>query len=419
VAWQHVPPSFCSNIMAQSHELDTTFSVSQITGQIQNTLEQGFSSVWVKGEISNLTKHSSGHWYFSLKDSGAQLGSVMFRGQNQKVRFETAHGMEVTAHGRISVYPPQGRYQLIVDQMLPAGQGDLHLAFEALKTKLEAEGLFRHELKRSLPTYPEKIGIVTSPTGAAIRDMINIFQRRFPIAQLILLPVRVQGEGAADEIAAAIDVLNSRQDCQVIIVGRGGGSLEDLWAFNEEVVARAIARSIIPIVSAVGHETDTTISDFVADHRAPTPSAAAELVVPDRVDLISRLVRVTHSLHDGLLHRIQRYEHRLDSILHSYALKKPVLMIDQSMQRLDQIQDSSIRSSRDRLTYLNNKLEGLSQQIAALNPLSILNRGYSILSSKEGRIIRSVDQVKLKDKIQIRLADGEIDSTVDAIGSKK
>jgi len=405
--------------MAQSHELDTTFSVSQITGQIQNTLEQGFSSVWVKGEISNLTKHSSGHWYFSLKDSGAQLGSVMFRGQNQKVRFETAHGMEVTAHGRISVYPPQGRYQLIVDQMLPAGQGDLHLAFEALKTKLEAEGLFRHELKRSLPTYPEKIGIVTSPTGAAIRDMINIFQRRFPIAQLILLPVRVQGEGAADEIAAAIDVLNSRQDCQVIIVGRGGGSLEDLWAFNEEVVARAIARSIIPIVSAVGHETDTTISDFVADHRAPTPSAAAELVVPDRVDLISRLVRVTHSLHDGLLHRIQRYEHRLDSILHSYALKKPVLMIDQSMQRLDQIQDSSIRSSRDRLTYLNNKLEGLSQQIAALNPLSILNRGYSILSSKEGRIIRSVDQVKLKDKIQIRLADGEIDSTVDAIGSKK
>jgi len=327
--------------------------------------------------------------------------------------------MEVTAHGRISVYPPQGRYQLIVDQMLPAGQGDLHLAFEALKTKLEAEGLFRHELKRSLPTYPEKIGIVTSPTGAAIRDMINIFQRRFPIAQLILLPVRVQGEGAADEIAAAIDVLNSRQDCQVIIVGRGGGSLEDLWAFNEEVVARAIARSIIPIVSAVGHETDTTISDFVADHRAPTPSAAAELVVPDRVDLISRLVRVTHSLHDGLLHRIQRYEHRLDSILHSYALKKPVLMIDQSMQRLDQIQDSSIRSSRDRLTYLNNKLEGLSQQIAALNPLSILNRGYSILSSKEGRIIRSVDQVKLKDKIQIRLADGEIDSTVDAIGSKK
>jgi len=327
--------------------------------------------------------------------------------------------MEVTAHGRISVYPPQGRYQLIVDQMLPAGQGDLHLAFEALKTKLEAEGLFRHELKRSLPTYPEKIGIVTSPTGAAIRDMINIFQRRFPIAQLILLPVRVQGEGAADEIAAAIDVLNSRQDCQVIIVGRGGGSLEDLWAFNEEVVARAIARSIIPIVSAVGHETDTTISDFVADHRAPTPSAAAELVVPDRVDLISRLVRVTHSLHDGLPHRIQRYEHRLDSILHSYALKKPVLMIDQSMQRLDQIQDSSIRSSRDRLTYLNNKLEGLSQQIAALNPLSILNRGYSILSSKEGRIIRSVDQVKLKDKIQIRLADGEIDSTVDAIGSKK
>jgi len=405
--------------MAQDHELNTTLTVSQITGQIQNTLEQGFSSVWIKGEISNLTRHSSGHWYFSLKDSGAQLGAVMFRGQNQKVRFEITHGMEITAHGRISVYPPQGRYQLIVDQMLPAGQGDLHLAFEALKKKLADAGLFEPELKQVLPKYPEKIGIVTSPTGAAIRDMINVLKRRFPLARLVLLPVRVQGDGAAAEIAAAIQVLNARQDCQLIIVGRGGGSLEDLWAFNEEIVARAIAGSSIPIVSAVGHETDTTISDFVADRRAPTPSAAAEMVVPDQMELSSQLSRLSRQLQKGLLNRIQRHTQRLDAIEHSYALQKPILMIDRLRQQLDHFQDRSLRATKETINLLTSRLDTLSRQIEVLNPLAILDRGYAVLSSKAGELIRSVQQVKQGDRIQARLADGEIKTAVESVNPEE
>ena len=413
-------PSFCSkNPMAQSAELSNTFSVSQITGHIQHTLEKGFASVWVKGEISNLTRHSSGHWYFSLKDSGAQLGSVMFRRQNKGVRFEPTHGMEITAHGRISVYPPQGRYQLVVDQMLPAGQGDLHLAFENLKKKLHAEGLFDPSRKQKLPAYPTKIGIVTSPTGAAIRDMINILSRRFPLAELILLPVKVQGDGAAAEIAKAIDSLNNMQECQVLLVGRGGGSLEDLWAFNEEVVARAIADSKIPVVSAVGHETDTTISDFVADHRAPTPSAAAELVVPDQVELTRWFMQVEQSLHSNIRGRIERYDQRLDAIARSYALKRPALMIEQFMQKLDQFEDRSIRSTQEKIAIVTARLDNLSVSVVALNPLNILDKGYAVISGAEGSVIRSIDEISDGSELHLRMKDGEISSIASAVKKRK
>jgi exodeoxyribonuclease VII large subunit len=413
-------PSICSkNPMAQSPELNTTLSVSQITGHIQHTLEKGFASVWVKGEISNLTRHSSGHWYFSLKDSGAQLGSVMFRRQNEGVRFEPTHGMEITAHGRISVYPPQGRYQLIVDQMLPAGQGDLHLAFENLKKKLHAEGLFDPSLKQKLPAYPAKIGIVTSPTGAAIRDMINILSRRFPLAELILLPVKVQGEGAATEIADAIGTFNSMDECQVLLVGRGGGSLEDLWAFNEESVARAIAHSKIPVVSAVGHETDTTISDFVADHRAPTPSAAAELVVPDQIELIRWFNQVEQSLQSNMRSRIEKYGQRLDSISRSYALKRPELMIEQSFQKLDHLEDLSLRATRDKISKLAARMDNLSVSIEALNPLRILEKGYSVLSGAQGDLIRSIEQVSDGTEVHMRLRDGEISSIASEVKKRK
>ncbi len=405
--------------MAQSPELARTLTVTQITGHIQHTLEQDYSAVRVKGEVSNLTRHSSGHWYFSLKDRGAQLGAIMFRHQNQAVRFEVTHGMEITAHGRISVYPPQGRYQLIVNQILPAGQGDLHLAFEALKKKLRVEGLFDPALKQPLPTYPERIGIITSPTGAAIRDMINILNRRFPMAEIILLPVRVQGDGAATEIVKAIEIFNQRRDCQVLIVGRGGGSLEDLWAFNEEIVARAIADSIIPVVSAVGHETDTTISDFVADRRAPTPSAAAELVIPDRQELTIRLTDLGHSLQNNVLHRVEQYEQRLNAILRSYALKRPALMIDQSIQQLDQLQIRSLRTIREKINLMTGKLAGLEQQVGALNPLSILDRGYAVLNKTDGQIIRSVQQLNIGDQIQVRLNDGNLKTTINTIKRKK
>lgn len=405
--------------MAQSPELNSTLSVSQITGHIQRTLETGFASVWVKGEISNLTRHSSGHWYFSLKDSGAQLGSVMFRRQNEGVRFEPTHGMEITAHGRVSVYPPQGRYQLIVDQMLPAGQGDLHLAFENLKKKLHAEGLFSSSLKQSLPKYPTRIGIITSPTGAAIQDMINILSRRFPLAELILLPVKVQGEGAAKEIAQAIEALNELDSCQVLLVGRGGGSLEDLWAFNEEIVARSIAQSHIPVVSAVGHETDTTISDYVADHRAPTPSAAAELVVPDQIELKRWLAQVEQSLYTSTLRRIDRYEHRITAIASSYALKRPELMIEQYIQKLDQLEDFSLRRTQDKISVASARLDALSGMVEALSPLNILEKGYTVLSDESGAMIRSVEQVTEGSKLSLRLKDGEIAATASSVKKRK
>ncbi len=405
--------------MAQSPELNNTFSVSQITGQIQNTLEQSFSSVWVKGEISNLTRHSSGHWYFSLKDNGAQLSSVMFRRQNDSVRFEPAHGMEITVHGRISVYPPQGRYQLIVDQMLPAGQGDLHLAFENLKKKLMTEGLFEPSKKQNLPSYPSKIGIVTSPTGAAIRDMINILGRRFPLAGVILFPVKVQGEGAAKEIAQAIGEMNRLNECQVLLVGRGGGSLEDLWAFNEEIVARAIASSDIPVVSAVGHETDTTISDFVADHRAPTPSAAAELVVPDQLELKRWFNQVEQSLESTVVRTIERYAQRLDSIAGSYALKKPELMIEQSIQKLDQMEDRSIRSMAEAISRYSARLDNLYTSVESLNPLRLLENGYAVISGSDGEVIRSIDQVSDGTVLQMRVQDGEVTSVASEVKKRK
>ena len=405
--------------MAQAPELTTTLSVSQLTGHIQHTLEQDFGSVWVKGEISNLTRHSSGHWYFTLKDRGAQLGSVMFRRQNESVRFEPSHGMEITVHGRISVYPPHGKYQLIVDQMIPAGQGDLHLAFENLKKKLHAEGLFDPSLKQKLPDYPSRIGIVTSPTGAAIQDMINILTRRFPIAEILLLPVKVQGDGSAVEIADAIDIFNSRNDCQVLLIGRGGGSLEDLWAFNEEVVARAISRSHIPIVSAVGHETDTTISDYVADQRAPTPSAAAELVVPDKGELLRRFAHLEQSLQSNLYSRIERYERRLDAIKSSYALKRPELLIEQSFQQLDHLQDRSLRASSDRISGLLAKLDNLEVHLDALNPLKVLEKGYAIISGVDGKSLRSVQQVQAGDEIRVKLLDGDITSIASQVNKQK
>ncbi len=405
--------------MVPSSEHTNTLSVSQLTGHIQHTLEDGFSSVWVKGEISNLTRHSSGHWYFSLKDNGAQLGAVMFKRQNESVRFIPAHGMEITVHGRISVYAPQGRYQLIIDQMLPAGQGDLHLAFENLKQKLQSEGLFDPALKKDLPKYPERIGIVTSPTGAAIRDIINVFARRYPLAELLLLPVRVQGEGSAKEIADAIDVFNERRDCQVLLIGRGGGSLEDLWAFNEEIVAYAIARSKIPVVSAVGHETDTTISDFVADRRAATPSAGAELIVPDHEELFARLTKMGQSLSRNLLHRIDRHEQRLSAISNSYALKRPGLLIEKYIQKLDQCQDRAIRVSREKLGISESRLESLRLQLNALNPLSILERGYAVLSDSSGKVLRSVDQTKPGNQVLVRISDGELAASINKVNKHK
>src|SRR5512139_1004597 len=290
------------------------YSVSALTAEVKAVLEDGFSAIWVEGELSNFKHHTSGHMYFTLKDAQAQIRGVMFRGHNRLLRFQPADGLSVLVCGTVTVYERRGEYQINVEFMEPKGIGALQLAFEQLKAKLEAEGLFDESRKRPLPLLPRKIGIITSPTGAVIRDMLTVIGRRFPGLEVLIHPVAVQGEGAAGEIAAALGRLGVRTDLDVLVVARGGGSLEDLWAFNEEAVARAIAASPIPVISAVGHETDVTIADFVADLRAPTPSAAAELVIAAKKEFVSRIEQLASRLNGSMRARIHRVESRLRTL---------------------------------------------------------------------------------------------------------
>ncbi len=394
------------------------YTVSELTLEIKHVLETSFPRLWVEGEISNFKRHTSGHLYFTLKDEHAQISCAMWRFRASNLLFQPEDGMKVLVEGDLQVYERGGNYQLIVYQMQPAGVGALQLAFEQLKKKLHAEGLFDEAHKKPLPPYPDRIGVVTSPTGAAIRDIISVATRRFPGVQIILYPVRVQGEGAAEEIARAIRDFNEYGEVDVIIVGRGGGSLEDLWAFNEEVVARAIYESKIPIVSAVGHEIDYSIADFVADRRAPTPSAAAELLIRDRQELAGVLAYYREKLRENLLRSIQRRKDRIEHLKQSYAFRRPEDIIFQKMQRLDEI-------SRNMLTYLNHKIalyrqniQYLHNQINALNPHAILKRGYSICY-KDGQIVKDVAQVKPLDMVQVRLSRGQFLSQVQMLGESE
>jgi exodeoxyribonuclease VII large subunit len=316
------------------------YSVAEITREIKTDIESRFPSLWIEGEISNFKRHASGHFYFSLKDAEAQISCVMWRGRNQGLRFEPQDGMKVLAVGDVTDDERQGKYQLDTAVLRPSGVGDLQLAFEALKKKLAAEGLFDEGRKRPIPAFPERIGIVTSPTGAAIHDIVQVASRRFPPVQLLLRPVRVQGEGAAEDIARGIGEFNEWGEADVLIVGRGGGSMEDLWAFNEEAVARAVASSRIPVVSAVGHEVDFTICDFVADLRAPTPSAAAELVVPDRGELLSTIHQWMGRSARLLRDRIRFLNERVRAFDRSHALQKPS---DQLRERRFRVDDMTRR----------------------------------------------------------------------------
>ena len=304
-------------------ETSKVVSVSDITRQIKQSLEQRFGRVWVQGEVSNFKRHTSGHLYFTLKDEGAQISATMWRSRAANLLFVPEDGMKVIARGGITVYPPRGNYQIDVEQLTPVGIGELQIAFERLKRKLAAEGLFDESRKRPLPKFPERIGVITSETGAALQDIRTVLARRFSAVELILIPVRVQGAGASDEISGALREMNRYGKVDVIIVGRGGGSLEDLWAFNEEIVARAIAASRIPVVSAVGHEIDFTIADFVADLRAPTPSAAAEMVVPDRAELLELLRNYEYTMRQEALQLIDTHRERVRSLLSSYAFNRP------------------------------------------------------------------------------------------------
>ncbi|NOY60776.1 MAG: exodeoxyribonuclease VII large subunit, partial [Calditrichaeota bacterium] len=313
------------------------YSVAEITQEIKILLESAIPAIWVQGEISNFVHHSSGHNYFSLKDKETQISAVIWRSRNSSLFFTPKNGMKVLAFGAIRVYEKRGTYQLDVQKMIPAGIGELQMAFEQLKQKLKEEGLFDPEFKKSIPELPEKIGIVTSPTGAAVHDLIQVLQRRFPGVEIFLRPAKVQGEGAAQDIARAIEEFNEFGQVDVLIVGRGGGSLEDLWAFNEEVVVRAIFASKIPIISAVGHEIDFTISDFVADLRAPTPSAAAELVVPLAEDLLSRVKNLQKDSFVSVLRRLAELRESLENLRLSYGFRRPVDLILQHRQRLDEL----------------------------------------------------------------------------------
>jgi exodeoxyribonuclease VII large subunit len=390
------------------------YTVSELTREARMLLESAFGAVWVEGEISNFTAHSSGHMYFSLKDESALLSCAMFRAENQTLKFVPKDGMKVVCSGRVSIYDKQGRYQLYVQAMEPKGLGALQLAFQQLKEKLQKEGLFDQGHKKTIPFLPRRIGIVTSPTGAAIKDMLKISTGRFQNVEIIINPVKVQGEGAAAEIAAAIKEFNEYGNIDVMIVGRGGGSIEDLWPFNEEIVARAIYDSKIPVISAVGHEVDFTISDFVADLRASTPSEAAKLVIPEKEKLIGEIGTFYMRLTNSFLRKINNLKDRLSRLKESYVLKQPVNLVLQMGQRLDDLThglalglDHLIKLSREEFNAVCGKLE-------ALSPLAVLSRGYSItFKLPEGKVVKDVKMLRSGDEVETRLHNGKFISIVE------
>lgn len=394
------------------------YTVSQVNRKIRVLLESEFATLWLEGEISNFKHHSSGHMYFTVKDKLSQISAVFFSRQNKSLKFKLKDGMQVLIFGRISSYEPRGQYQVYVDRIEPKGVGSLQLAFEQLKEKLSKEGLFAEDHKKLIPKYPKRVGVVTSPTGAAIRDILNVIGRRFAGTPVLINPVKVQGEGAAQEVAKAIGEMNEYGEVDVLIVGRGGGSLEDLWAFNEEVVARAIYKSKIPVISAVGHEVDWTISDLVADLRAPTPSAAAELVVQNRALLEENVLGLRTRLKQAVLSFTEQKREQIQELTESYAFKQPHVLVEQAEQRLDDLfkhfgnaMDSLIVSKKHLLESAVGKLETLS-------PLKILSRGYS-LTFKEGKrdLLRNAEKLKKGETIVTRLHQGEIVSVMEKIST--
>ncbi len=388
-------------------------TIAELTRQVKDLVEANFPQVAVIGEISNFTRASSGHLYFSLKDEEAQIRAVMWRGSAMRVRFQPQDGLEVIAIGRLEVYAARGTYQLVVDQLQPRGLGGLELAFRQLQEKLEKEGLFDPERKRPLPRFPRRIALVTSPTGAAVRDMLQVMTRRWPAVDVVLLPVAVQGDGAAEQIAAAIEYAPRIPQVDVIITGRGGGSLEDLWAFNTEVVARAIYASPIPVVSAVGHEIDVSISDLVADHRALTPSEAAELAVPSAEEIRQLLSACRRQLVAGLKDRAARARLQLEHWSSRPVMQRPLQRIDETRQRLDDW-DAALRSAWERaLRHMRDALALAAGRLEALSPLSVLQRGYSITQRDDGTgVIRSAAEVAPGERLRTRLHHGELLSEV-------
>jgi len=404
------PPKIFSAVSARK-----VYSVAELTRKIKIILEEGFSSVWVEGEISGFKKHQSGHMYFTLKDETAVLKAVFFSRYNQGLRFELRDGLKVVCYGKISLYEVRGEYQVYVERVEPKGLGELQLALEQLKAKLNQEGLFDPARKRPIPSYPRKVGIVTSPTGAAIRAMMNVMGRRFHGIHILICPVRVQGEGSSEEIARGIEDLNRFPDLDVLIVGRGGGSLEDLWAFNEERVVRAIYHSKIPVISAVGHEVDWTLADFVADLRAPTPSAAAELVTKSRGDLELRIEELTRRAKNAVQNFLEERRNRLEALTSSYAFKQPLSLVDGWLQRLDERSKQLASAIRRVFSLSRTQGENLAGKLEALSPVAVLARGYSLTFDSKGRALKKTGGLKKGDRMKTYLSEGTLESEITEI----
>ena len=392
----------------------TSFTVTELNAHIKQLLDADMllGNVCVTGELSNYKVYPSGHHYFTLKDAESSLRCVMFRSSAAKLNFKPQNGMKVVAHGRVTVYERDGQYQLYIDHMQQDGIGDLYVAFEQLKNKLSAEGLFDPAHKKPLPKYPKRVGVVTAPTGAAIRDIINVLTRRFSYSDVVLYPVLVQGENAAQSIVSAIRYMNETHGADVLIVGRGGGSIEDLWAFNEEIVARAIYDSEIPIISAVGHEIDFTIADFAADLRAPTPSAAAELAVPAQSELSEKFHNVYVRLYGQVQRMLERKELELKRFRERPALLNPTVKLEEQQIYIDRLRQDFITRAERVMEQKKKELGILASKLDGLSPLGTLSRGYAVAKGADGRVVRSAKQVNIGDEMTVLLEDGTVKTQV-------
>jgi len=386
-------------------------TVSEVTSRIRSLLEQEptFQSLWIEGEVTNFSRASSGHCYFTLKDSAARISCVIWRSTARGLRYLPQSGDQVVAHGNIGLYEAGGRYQLYVDALQPAGRGTLYREYERLKARLEAEGLFAPERKRALPQFPQRLGVVTSPTAAALRDVLNVLRRRYPVVEVLLAPTQVQGDAAPPQIVAALEALNARDDVDVILLVRGGGSLEDLWAFNDERVARAVAASRIPVVSGVGHETDFSLADFAADRRAPTPSAAAELATPDRHELRAGLRRSRERLERLLVSRLTAWREQVQQLQRNLRHLSPRRRLDGARQQIDGLTARIESAFRHRLDRERQKVQELEARLINLDPRRVLQRGYAIVREREtGRLLISAQQARPDQALGLQMHDGEI-----------
>lgn len=393
------------------------FSVSQINGYIKSVLDRDkfLYNIYIKGEISNFKEHYSGHIYLSLKDENSKILAVMFKSSALKLKFKPENGMKVIAFGRISVFERDGQYQLYIEEMQPDGIGALHIAYEQLKEKLKNEGLFDEKFKKMLPQYPQTVGVVTSKTGAVIRDILNVLKRRYPFLKIKIFPTSVQGSEAPPQIVSAISYINKYKLCDVVIIARGGGSIEDLWAFNDENVARAVFESKIPIVSAVGHETDFTICDFVADFRAPTPSAAAEIIVPSKLELAKRIADINKRLYYCISKIIEINKNYYINLKSQRVLQNPMDIINEKSQYLSNLQTALIKNTQLKIALKKEQFAKHISKLEALSPLAVLNRGYAIATDEKNIVIKSAKSIKINDDLNIKFKDGNVKCKVNLV----